>query len=206
MCSTVSLGAFTVFTYVGITCSRRLQLQVLPCVKEDGGIRHAMTVQAPPLWCRLYFQFVDANFRAYVENGQNNYKCEYFNCLSTWHTTHMYYISRTQHQFIFTNLFMATCFGSNCDPSSGMMIPCGSKQIWVSNEQYCALCWLNVADWLLKIHRMNNIKIYKQSCFILTLLLRYENNHVYRLCNNSKRKNNRVAVYHQSKRRLSNDV
>jgi len=135
MSSTVSLGAFTAFTYVGTTCSRRLQLQVLPCVKEDGGIRQTpwQFKRLPSGAVRIFISWMLTFERTCKtdDSGQNNDKCEYFKCLSTWQTTHMYYISRTQHQFLFTNLFMATCFGSNCDPSSGMMIPCGSKHVGI---------------------------------------------------------------------------
>jgi hypothetical protein len=30
--------------------------------------------------------------------------------------------------------------------------------IQISKEQYCAFCWLNVANWLSTMHGMNNIK------------------------------------------------
>ena len=62
------LVLFAVFTYVGTTWSRRKQLQVLPCVKRSWENKiHGKTVHAPSLWRCLYFQFVDANFRA--KNG-----------------------------------------------------------------------------------------------------------------------------------------
>jgi hypothetical protein len=134
--SAVSLGASTVFTYVGSPCPRLLKLQVLPCVKEFGGIRHKawQFKRLPSGAVRIFSSWMLTNERKTDDSGQNNDKCEYFKCLSSWQTTHidhkhMCYISHTQHQFFFTNLFGATCFGSNCDPPSGMMIPCGSKHV-----------------------------------------------------------------------------
>jgi hypothetical protein len=106
MSSTVSRVAFYSFHVCRYTCWRRTQLQVLPIVREVEGIRHT---------ARQFMHLLSGAVRIFSlrmltverktdDGGQNNDKCEYFKCLSTWQKTHidhkhMYYISRTQHQF-----------------------------------------------------------------------------------------------------------